>query len=112
MNDTMLPISECVPGHVYRVRARSFQAPYAVYTDASGVEGFEAGFIGIRTKFGSTYLWCEHHWDQGPPWGTASPVEDMGISVPEGTALTTENSDLFRWLQAQVAVLSEKGGVE
>jgi hypothetical protein len=33
------------------------------------------GFVGIREKFGSEYLFTEYHWDTGAPCGTVHPVE-------------------------------------
>lgn len=42
----------------------------------------KTGFIGIRLKFGSKYLFTEYHWDQGPPYGTVQPKEDLGL-IPD-----------------------------
>lgn len=49
------------------------------------VRGFSAKtreFIGIRTKFGSRYLDGEEHWDEGPPYGTCTPVELLPDELP------------------------------
>ena len=40
----------------------------------------KAGFIGIREKFGSRYLFMEYHYDTGAPYGTAQPVKKFGLA--------------------------------
>lgn len=55
-----------VKGRVYRFRARNF---------FYGVWNGESGFIGIREKFHSIYLFTEYHADQ-PFGGTAWWIED------------------------------------
>lgn len=66
-----LPPAECKRGHVYRLSSRNLA--FGVFAPEK-----ENGFIGIRDKFGSRYLFTEHHWDNGAPYGTAKPLEDMG----------------------------------
>lgn len=66
-----IPLEKCLSRHVYRVDSRNLLA--AVYTGVNG------GFIGIRTKFGDRYLFTEYHYDNGPPYGTVTPLEDLGI---------------------------------
>ncbi len=78
----MIPKTECVPGMVYRLKSRNLEL--GVWTD-----GTHPGFIGIRTKFDNRYLDKEYHVENGPPFGTASPVEAL-ISVPADIPLTTD----------------------
>lgn len=60
-------------GRLYKIHARNFS--FGVY-DGNG------GFISIREKFGSLYLFTEYHWD--PPWGgTVTPYEATEHVVPE-----------------------------
>lgn len=77
-------------GHLYRIRSRNL--PYGVY-DGRG------GFIGIREKFGSLYLFTEIDYDLGAPYGTVTVLEDLG-PVPEGVepveAWWADNAD-HRW---------------
>jgi hypothetical protein len=80
-----LSLAECVKGHVYKIRSRNLRI---------GVFNGTTGFIGIRTKWGSRYLFTEYHWDTGPPYGTVHPLEDMGVVVPEGIELR-EQTDTF-----------------
>lgn len=66
-----IPIADCKRRHVYRLHSRNLK--FGVFAPEK-----ENGFIGIRTKFKSRFLFTEHHWDNGPPHGTARPVEDLG----------------------------------
>lgn len=61
-----IPLEECLHGHTYAIRSRNLT--FGVF-DAS-VEGF----VGVRTKFGSRYLFTEYHYDTGAPFGTARPL--------------------------------------
>lgn len=88
LNETKwLIISECVPGHIYRIRSRNLSHGQYGY-DFRKLPMFE----GIRTKFSDRYLAIEYHWDVGPPHGTAKPLEDLG-RLPEG-------EDLFHYLES------------
>jgi hypothetical protein len=71
--DEYIKLEDCIIGHLYKVQARNINL--AVYNG-------EGGFIGIRTKFGSSYLDTEMHWDTGAPFGTAHPLEDLG-QIPD-----------------------------
>lgn len=59
-----------------------------------GVFDGDEGMIGIREKFGSTYLFTEYLWEQGPPYGTVRPsprehVADLAPWVPLGETTGT-----------------------
>lgn len=68
-----IAMTNCVVGHLYRLRSRNLVI--GVYDGR--------GFIGIREKFGHKFLFMEYHWDQGAPYGTVHPIEDVGV-LPEG----------------------------
>lgn len=69
-----MDIASMVRGRLYRFKARNFSI---------GVWNPEKkGFIGIRTKWGDRYLFTEYHWETGPPYGTVTPLEDLGIDMP------------------------------
>jgi len=74
-----IPLDKCKARYLYRIRARNFDL---------GVYDGNEGFIGIRTKFGSRYLFTEYHWDQGPPYGTVCPLREHQSCLPEGIELT------------------------
>ena len=74
MNEGPLPLTACVAGHAYRLASRNL---------AAGVFDGATGFIGIRSKFGSRYLFREYHIDTGAPFGTARPLADLG-ALPAG----------------------------
>lgn len=69
--DETIPLSDCKPGHVYRLRSRNL---------LFGVFNGSTGFIGIREKFGARFLFTEFHYDKH---GTVLPQEDLG-PLPEG----------------------------
>lgn len=87
-----LTIDNLTDRRLYEVQARNFRI--AVWSAKN------EGFIGIREKFGQTYLDIEYHWDhQG--WGTVHPLKDLGVTVPDDILLITSSSDLFEWLSNQ-----------
>jgi len=67
-----IPVEECKPGHVYRLHSRNLS--FGVYAP----KGDSDGFIGIRLKFTSRYLFTEYHHDTGGAFGTVLPLEDLG----------------------------------
>lgn len=95
----MIPISECIKGHVYKVKARNFRV--AVFDG-------KVGFTGIRTKFGQRFLDTELHWDADETHGTCRPLEPIE-SLPDGLRLEAgwwegneykHNIDLFNYMEA------------
>ncbi len=64
-----IPKSECKDRVLYRIHSRNLSL--GVYRGVTG------GFVGIRTKFGSRFLFEEYHYDNGPPYGTVFPVEEL-----------------------------------
>ena len=71
-----IPIQDLRVGHLYTLQCRNL---------ACGVWNGST-FIGIRTKFGKVFLDTEDHWDNGPPYGTVHPLEDLG-AVPSELVL-------------------------
>jgi hypothetical protein len=78
----MIPIYKCKDGFVYRLTARNIR--YGVWEEKRRV------FRGIRIKFMERFLDTENHWDEGPPHGTAKPVEEIEKFTSRG--------DLFSYL--------------
>lgn len=78
-----LSVAECKPGRLYRFRSRNLWL--GVF---NGLPGSEAGFIGIREKFGSRYLFTEYHHETGGCFGTVSGVKDAGLDLPSGIRLS------------------------
>ena len=70
-----LRAEQCIHRHVYRINSRNLG--YGAYNEKT------RGFSGIRTKFDRRYIFEEYHWDNGPPFGTVHPQEDLG-PLPEG----------------------------
>lgn len=73
-----------VDGEAYRIRSRNLVV---------GVwRADRRGFIGIRNKFGSDYLFTEFHHDADPYVGTVNGMEPLGVRVPDGVDLTEGHS--------------------
>jgi hypothetical protein len=72
-----IPLGECVAWGVYKIHSRNLSV--GVFNPKVG------GFIGIREKLGSKFLFTEYHYDKGPPFGTVRPLEKVG-DLPEGIA--------------------------
>lgn len=77
----MIPISECKPWHLYRGRGRNIGLSVCAgyYTTCA--------FVGVRHKFDAVYLDTEYHYEQGAPYGTYRPNEDLGPISTEAQAL-------------------------
>lgn len=84
----MIPMSECLQGHVYRIWARNFNV---------GVYDGDGGFIGLRTKFKNRFLFTEYHWERGNDFGTVKPYEDVGM-MPDWIDISDSSKELFNWL--------------
>ncbi len=82
-----LALSECRSRHVYRVKARCFEL--AVFDGKDG-------FMGIRHKFGSRYLFTEYHWDN-PHHASCQPLEAIG-SLPDTLVVDEDSDTLFAYL--------------
>ena len=69
-----IPVEELVKGRVYEIWCRNL---------SYGVWDGEAGFIGIRTKFGSHFLFKEYHYDKDLNFGTVRGMKDLEVDVPK-----------------------------
>jgi hypothetical protein len=71
---------ECQHRAVYILHSRNLK--FGVYNKHTN------GFIGIRTKFGSRFLFTEYHWDN-ESFATAKPIEII-CEVPETIEIIEE----------------------
>lgn len=87
-----LPREACKHRHLYRIQSRNL--PLGVWNETT------KGFVGIRLKFGSRYLFEEYHWDE-PEFATAKPTELLE-PLPDDIELNENraNAALFDWLKA------------
>lgn len=69
-----LPLDQMRDRGVYRLRARNFSL--------GAFNAATKGFVGIRFKFDSEYLFEEYHYDTGAPFGTVTPIEFVCL-LPE-----------------------------
>ena len=74
-----IKIPNLVPRRLYRLQSRNLLM--GVYRPDNMHE-----FLGIREKFGSLYVFGEHHWDQDF-YPTARPIEDLGVDLPDNILL-------------------------
>lgn len=74
MNDEYIKLENCKHGYLYKINSRNLD--YGVFNEK------DKGFIGIREKFGQTYLFTEYHWDTGAPYGTVTPIEEIS-KIPD-----------------------------
>jgi hypothetical protein len=72
-NPNLPTMDKLIKGRAYRIRCRNL---------SFGVWDGVSGFIGIRTKFGSRYLFTELHWDADRSFGTVRMATDLGIGLP------------------------------
>lgn len=97
-----IPIHQCRNGWLYRLYSRNLNL--GVYRKA------DQGFVGIRHKFGARFLFTEFHWDTGPPFGTANPLEAIcecpieclnEMLYEQQEEKHVENLLLFQWIEQQ-----------
>jgi hypothetical protein len=86
-----IDLDDCEERKLYRLDARNIKI---------GVFSLKWGFIGIRTKWGSRFLDSENHWD-APQYATAKPLEVIGELPEHIECESTENKELFDWLEQQ-----------
>lgn len=74
-----IPLDACKERRLYRIRSRNLRL--GVFRERTG------GFLGLREKFGSIFVFEEFHWDTGEPFGTVQPVEELPESLPDSIVL-------------------------
>jgi hypothetical protein len=90
-------------GGIYRIQSRNL---------AAGVYDGKGGFIGIREKFGDTYLFTEYGWEQGPPYGTVRLENRILVGrVPPEVPLVTTLGTRFRGCQQDIEFKDGEGWV-
>ncbi len=88
----IIPIELCKHGFLYKIYSRNLDC--GVYDETT------KGFVGIRTKFGSRYLFTEYHWDTGAPFGTVQPIKEIKECVIKDLN-DWKNPELFEWLMSE-----------
>src|SRR3990172_1309038 len=102
----MIPLTGCKARTVYELHSRNLR--YGVFDG-------ETGFIGIRIKFDSRFLFKEYHYDTGPPYGTVHVLPEVTTILqdidlvegyrpgegdnPLGSGYIKENHKLFDLLE-------------
>lgn len=89
-----IPLGRCKDRAVYEIRCRNLVV--GVFVKARG------GFIGIREKFGSRYLFMEYHYDTGAPFGTVWPLKKLSMApkdIPLSEHLETVDKTTMRCVE-------------
>jgi hypothetical protein len=101
----MISKTKCKDRFLYKIHSRNLTL--GVFRESTG------GFIGLREKFGSVYLFEEYHWDNGPPYGTVTPekelLEELSTDIILDVSLGAECSDCNKQCEY---VLFPEGPVE
>jgi hypothetical protein len=84
-----VPLEDVVLGRAYVIHARNGGIGVAVQEDG------QLGYLLHRVKFGNHFLFVEYDWAQGPPFGTAIPLEAIGAEPP------VDDTELLTWLAEQ-----------
>ena len=84
-----IPMDQCKEGYLYRIDSRNLT--FGIFREES------KGFVGIREKFGSEYLFTEFHFDTGTPFGTVNPEEELEQCPLDD--LGERNPELFEWMK-------------
>jgi hypothetical protein len=78
----VIPRDQCKNRQLYRIHSRNLS--FGVFHEENG------GFFGLRKKFNYVFVFEEFHWDNGPPYGTVKPLEELPEILPERIALATD----------------------
>ena len=98
-----LKLSECEVGRVYLLNSRNLK--FGAFDD-------RGEFVGIRHKFGNTFLDAEIHWDREGSWrGTARPVEATSFVVPDGILVAARLPDTLDDKTGKVVVYDKDSKV-
>jgi hypothetical protein len=73
MTITFIPKAECKDRKLYRIKSRNLL--FGVYRAETG------GFLGLREKFGSVYVFEEYHWEN-KAFATVRPQEELPVELP------------------------------
>jgi hypothetical protein len=96
-----IPLGDCVHGALYLIYARN--GSYGIYRED------EKGFELARTKFTSTFIDMEYHWDTGAPYGTCKPRK-MVEQAPEFADTTAGKEKKLKYLQSWEEAEEDKLG--
>lgn len=85
INDDSLfiPVGELEHGCVYEIVSRNL---YVGVWDSQANNG-GGGFIGIRQKFGDSYLFTEYEHTTGGNFGTARAFKKLDVKLPKGIVI-------------------------
>jgi len=71
----MIALDACKDRVLYRLLSRNLRLGVFCASRRS--------FLGMREKFGARFAAEEYHWDAGRPFGTAKPLEELPVRLPD-----------------------------
>jgi hypothetical protein len=74
-----IPIDKCINRKLYRIKSRNLTL--GVFDSRTN------GFFGLREKFDRIFVFEEHHYDNGVPYGTVFPIEELVDELPANIQL-------------------------
>lgn len=93
-----IPVEECIHGGFYKIHGRNFD--YGVFVNNETAHN--NAFIGMRYKFGDTYLAKELHWDVDDHYGTAKPLEFIEMCQYD---YHEERHEMYEWIEEKLMYL-------
>lgn len=100
-NKDLPAVDQLIKGRLYKLHSRNL---------SFGIWNGETGFIGIRTKFGSKFLFTEIHWDADSNYGTVSHAVDTGFDLPENILAVEHGEIVDNKTRERVFYNKDKGG--
>lgn len=100
-NKDLPTTDKLIKGRLYKIHSRNL---------SFGVWDGDKGFIGIRTKFGSRFLFTELHWDVDQNYGTVSHAIDTGLDVPNNIEIIDRGGTVDNKTNKPVFYNKDKSG--
>ncbi|MBX3248696.1 MAG: hypothetical protein KF901_16080 [Myxococcales bacterium] len=91
-----VPHADVVAGRGYVIHARNGGVGVAVR------DGNRLGYRLRRQKFDRIFLFVEWDWAEGPPYGTAIPLQEVATEAP------ADERDWIGWLEALEAAYADE----
>lgn len=85
-----ISLENCVIGDLYKLDSRNLK--WGLFTD-------NHSFRGMRTKFGEKFLDEEYHYDTGPPYGTAKPIQHIPKEWLVNFNVAFTDAELLKYLK-------------
>src|SRR5690242_8016495 len=82
-----ISLNDCEDGFIYKIKSRNLK--FGLFIKERN------GFLGIRTKFNTRFLFMEYHWDADTSFGTVKPKEKLHFVPGNFDENSTELFEIF-----------------